>query len=100
MRDFRRAHCDKLRQKWIDSLCRCNSLFARYNESCDIIAKLESKPSLDDVDVRIYKQEIDNRLIVESELVAARVECRRAYQDYYFEFPFLAAFENLGGDTD
>lgn len=100
MRDFRRKYCDKLRQKWLDSLCRCNSLFACYNESCDIIAKLEEKPSLDEIDVRLYKQEIDNRLVLESELVSARDECRRNWHDYYFQFPFLAAFENLGGDTD
>lgn len=99
MRDFRRATCDKLRQKWLESLALCNALFARYNDLCDEIKKYDFDLA-NEFDGRHFKNLIDQRLVVESELVAARVECRRAYHEYYYEFPFLAAFENLGGDTN
>lgn len=101
MRDFRAKYADELRQKWLESLERCNKLFAYYNTLTDEIITLRDSPvDIDDIDIRRYKDLIDQRLLCEADLVSARSECRKAYRDYYFEFPFLAAFEELGGADD
>lgn len=101
MRDFRLEYADQLRQKWVDSLERCNKLFAYYNELTNEITNIrEGINDVADLDFIHYQDLVDHRLICEADLVAARSECLRAYDAYYFEFPFLAAFEEVGGDFD
>lgn len=99
MHNFTYKRADLYRKRWLEAISRCNALFSRYNELCVSIRDYENKNGWNCEDMTCYKALIDDRLLCEADLVEARVECRRSWREYYQEFPFLAAFENLGGDT-